>query len=89
MLNENDFDNILATFCCYEYGVKASGAVQKIAAAQKAHKVYRKCSPYVIICRIAKIYLLITDQQQWKMVGYKDTSDGAKKAAKVAQKKEQ
>ena len=30
-----------------------------------------------------------TSQQQWKMVGYKDTSDVAKKAAEVAQKKEQ
>ena len=26
---------------------------------------------------------------QWKMVGYKDTSDVARKAAEVAQKKEQ
>ena len=33
-------------------------------------------------------YLLI-NQQQWKMVGNKDTSDVAKKAAKIAQKKEQ
>ena len=29
------------------------------------------------------------NQQQWKMVGYKDTFDAAKKAAEVAQKKEQ
>ena len=27
------------------------------------------------------------NQQQWKMVGYKGTSDVAKKAAEVAQKK--
>ena len=29
------------------------------------------------------------NQQQWKMVVYKDISDVAKKAAEVAQKKEQ
>ena len=29
------------------------------------------------------------NQQQWKMVGYKDTSNIAKKAAEIAEKKEQ
>ena len=29
------------------------------------------------------------NQQQWKMVGYKDTFDLAKKAGEVAQEKEQ
>ena len=29
--SENDFEAVLATFCCYDYGAKASEAVQKIA----------------------------------------------------------
>ena len=45
--SENDIEAVLATFCCYDHGVKASEAVQKIAADQK---VYRKCSSCVIIC---------------------------------------
>ena len=47
LLNENDFEAVLATFCCYDYGANASEAVQKIAIDQKE---YRKCSPCVIIC---------------------------------------
>ena len=41
LLSENDFEAVLATFCCYDHGVKASEAVQKIAKDQKE---YRKCS---------------------------------------------
>ena len=29
--NENDFDAVLANFCCYDYGANASEAVQKIS----------------------------------------------------------
>ena len=46
MLNENDFKTVLATFSCYDYGAKASEAVQKIVADQKE---YRKCFLCVII----------------------------------------
>ena len=44
---ENDFESVLASFCCYDYGAKASEAVQKIATDQKE---YRKCSSCVTIC---------------------------------------
>ena len=27
LLSENDFEPVLATFCCYDYGAKASEAV--------------------------------------------------------------
>ena len=84
LLSENDIAAVLVIFCCYDHGAKASEAVQKIARDQKE---YCKCSSYVIICWIAQIYLAIN--QQWKMVGYKDTSVVAKKSAEAAQKKEQ
>ena len=47
LLSQNDFKAVLATFCCYDHGPKASEAVQKIAADQKE---YRKCSLCVIVC---------------------------------------
>ena len=47
LLHENDFEVVLATFCCYDHGAKASEAVQKIVTDQKE---YRKCSSCVIIC---------------------------------------
>ena len=31
LLSENAFEAVLATFCCYDYGTNACGAVQKIA----------------------------------------------------------
>ena len=31
LLSENDFEAVLANFCCYDYGANASEAVQKIA----------------------------------------------------------
>ena len=31
LLSENVFESVLATFCCYDHGAKASEAVQKIA----------------------------------------------------------
>ena len=51
--NENDFEAVLATFCCYDYGANASEAVRKIATYQKD---YHKCSWCVIVCWVAKIY---------------------------------
>ena len=47
LLNENDFEAVWATFCCYDHGAKAFEAVQKITTDQKK---YRKCSSCVIIC---------------------------------------
>ena len=79
--SENDIEVVLAIFCCYNHGVKTSEAVQKIATDQKE---YRKCSLCVIICWIAKIHLAISINQssnkQWKVVGYKETPDVAKKS---------
>ena len=62
LLSENDFEAVLATFFCYEYGANASEAVQKIAANQKDHHKY---SPCVIVCQIAKIYQSITVKEGW------------------------
>ena len=79
------FEAVLATFCCYDHGAKASKAVQKIATDQKE---YRKC--YSCMCyNLQNSQSIPINKQQWKMVGYNDTSDVAKKAAEVAQKKEQ
>ena len=61
-----DFETVLATFCCYDHGAKASDAVQKIARDQKE---YRKCSSRVIICWIVKIYLSVNNKL-WKKVRY-------------------
>ena len=57
LLSENNIEAFLDTLCCYDHGVKASEAVQKIATDQK---VYLKCSSCVIISWMAKIYLAIT-----------------------------
>ena len=51
--SENDFEAVLATFYCYDYGTNASEAVEKIATNQK---IYNKCSLYVIVCCITKAY---------------------------------
>ena len=47
LLSENNFEAVLATFRCYEYGANASDAVQKIAIDQKD---YPKCSSCVMVC---------------------------------------
>ena len=47
LLIENNFQTVLAAFCCYDHGTKASEVVQKIAADEKE---YCKCPSYVIIC---------------------------------------
>ena len=44
LLNENGIEAVLATFYCYECGVTASEAVQKMATDQKD---YQKCSSCV------------------------------------------
>ena len=60
--NENNFETVLATFCCYDHDAKASEAVQKMATDQKE---YRKCFSCFIICWIAKIYLAINNSEKW------------------------
>ena len=50
-LSQNEFEGVLAFFCCYDYGANASEAVEKIAADQKD---YHKWSLCVIVCCIAK-----------------------------------
>ena len=60
--SENDFEAILATFCRYDHGAKASVAVQKIARDQK---VYHKYSSCVIIYWITEIYLSVNNSEKW------------------------
>ena len=62
LLSENDFEAVLATFCCYDHGANASEAVKKIATNQKE---CCKCSSCVIIWWIAKIYFLINNNEKW------------------------
>ena len=57
LLSENDFEAVLATFCCYEHGVSSAEADQKITTDQQD---YQQCSSFVIVFWIAKIYQLIT-----------------------------
>ena len=40
LLSKNDFECVLATFCCYDHGPKASEEVQKIATDQKDYRKY-------------------------------------------------
>ena len=35
LLSGNDFESVLATFCCYDHGTKTSEAIQKIDKDQK------------------------------------------------------
>ena len=46
LLSGNDFETVLTTFFCYEYGVNASESLQKITSDQKD---YHKCSSFVIV----------------------------------------
>ena len=85
MLSENDFDAVLATFCCYGYGANASEAVRKIATHKKN---YRKWSSYVIVCWIAKIYQPITVKKGC-LFTYEDNYGVAKNVAEVSKKKNQ
>ena len=52
-LSENNFEAVLATFCCYEYGVNVSETVANIVTGQKG---YHKWSLCVIVFCIAKAY---------------------------------
>ena len=45
--SENDFEVVLATFCCHDNGGSTSEAVPKIATDQKD---YHKCSSSVRVC---------------------------------------
>ena len=47
LLNEIDFETVLAIFSRYDYGANGSEAAQKIATDQKD---YQKCSSCVIVC---------------------------------------
>ena len=47
LLGENDFEAVLATFCCHDYGTNASEAVQKIAIYQKDYHKFSSCA---IVC---------------------------------------
>ena len=47
LLSKNDFEVVLATFCCYDHGTKVSEEVQKIATDQKEYRKYSLC---VVIC---------------------------------------
>ena len=83
LLSENNFEAVLANFCCYDDGAKAFEAVQKIATDQRV-------SYMLLVCyNLLNSQIITINQHQWKTVGYKDTSDAAKKTAEIAQKKEQ
>ena len=43
VLSENDFEVVLANFCCYDYGANASESVQKIATYQKNYHKFSSC----------------------------------------------
>ena len=47
LLSENDFETVLSTFGCYDYGTNASEVVQKTATNQKE---YHKCSLCLMVC---------------------------------------
>ena len=49
-LSENDFETVLTTFWCYDYGVNASEAIEKITADQRD---YHRCS----LCVTARVYI--------------------------------
>ena len=51
LVSRNDFEAILATSCCDEYGPNPSEAVQKITVDKQN---YPKCSSFFIICWIDK-----------------------------------
>ena len=63
LLSENDFEAVLATFCCYDYGVNAFEVVQKIATDQK------RLTQKLIVCYSSpnsqNIYSSITVKKGW------------------------
>ena len=62
-LSESDFEAILTTCCCYDYGVNTTEAVKKITADQKDYQkcllcVIVSCIPKNIINKVKKVWLL-------------------------------
>ena len=47
LLSENDFEVVLANFCCFGYGTIASEAFQKISTDQND---YHECTSCIIVC---------------------------------------
>ena len=64
LLSENDFEAVVATFFCYEYGTTLLRKFRKSLQI----KEYHHCSSCVIIYGIAIIYLSINKNE--KKVGY-------------------
>ena len=65
LLIENDFEAILVNFCCYDYGVNASEAVQKISTVTLelyANSLKHSCTYEKTY--IAVYYLLTGDATQ-------------------------
>ena len=60
--SENDFQAVLANFCCYDYGANASEAVEKIATNQKD---YRRCFFGVKVYCIAKVHHQNNNKKNW------------------------
>ena len=58
LLSDSAFEVVLATFCCFDHGVRASEVVQKITIDQKEYQMF-------IICWIARIYLSINNSEKW------------------------
>ena len=52
-LKEDEFEAVLVTFCCYDYGANASEVVKKIARDQKD---YQTSYLWFIACSIPKAY---------------------------------
>ena len=50
-LKEDEFEAVLVTFCCYNYGANASEVVRKIARDQKANQTSYL---WFIVCSIPK-----------------------------------
>ena len=61
-LGENDFQAVLANFCCYDYGANASEAVEKIATNQKDYR--RRFFDVKVYC-IAKAHHQNNSKKNW------------------------
>ena len=61
LLSENDFEAVLATFYCYDYGANASEAVQKTPTGQKEY--LKKCFLCVIV-RLNSQNVLINNREK-------------------------
>ena len=54
LLSENDYEAVLANFCCYEFGVSASQAVQKIST--RTLEWYANSLKYLILLDFIATY---------------------------------